>query len=142
MLVSVTRLRIRSLPGYFQFLSKNEAAVRQVVASPGFISGKLLVDGVRTFWTATIWRDEASMRAYRSSGAHGAIMSRLPGWCDEASVAHWAQDSNELPDWREAHRRMSAEGRPSRVDRPSAAHQARIIRAPRVFIQRPLSPQS
>jgi hypothetical protein len=140
MLVSVTRLRIRSITAYFQFLAKNEATVRQVVASPGFIRGKLLVDGFRTFWTTTVWRDEASMRAYRSSGAHGAVMSRLPGWCDEASVTHWTQDSDELPHWQEAHRRMSTQGRPSRVDHPSAAHQARIIRPPRVLVQRPLSP--
>jgi hypothetical protein len=140
MLVSVTRLRIRSLSAYFQFLAKNEGAVRQVVASPGFIRGRLLVDGFRTFWTATIWQDEASMRAYRSAGSHGAIMNRLPGWCDEASVTHWAQDHDELPDWKETHRRMSTQGRPSRVDRPSAAHQARVIPRPRVFLQRQLSP--
>ena len=141
MLVTVTRLRIRSIPAYFQFLAKNESAVKQVVASPGFIHGKLLVDGWRTFWTATVWKDEASMRAYRNSGAHAAVMGRLPGWCDEASVTHWTQDTDELPDWREAHRRMATDGRPSRVDRPSAAHQARTIPPPRVIVQRPLSPR-
>jgi hypothetical protein len=140
MLVSVTRLRIRSIPAYFQFLAKNEEAVRQVVSSPGFVRGKLLVDGIRTFWTATVWRDETSMRAYRGTGAHAALMPRLAGWCDEGSVTHWTQESDELPDWLDAHRRMSTQGRPSRVDRPSRAHQAGIIARPRVLIQRPLKP--
>jgi hypothetical protein len=101
MFVSVTRLRIRSLPAWLQFVRSNEGAVRQVMGSPGFIRGKLLVDGFRTFWTMTLWQDENSMRAYRGSGAHGAVMGNLPRWCDEASVAHWTQSHDELPDWQE-----------------------------------------
>jgi hypothetical protein len=141
MFVSLTRLRIRSVPGYFVFLVKNESAVRQAIASPGFVRGKLLVDGFRTFWTVTVWKDQASMRAYRGSGPHGVLMGRLPAWCDEASVAHWSQETDDLPDWHDAHKRMSTEGRLSRVDRPSAAHQARTIPPPRVVVQRPLSPR-
>ena len=33
-------------------------------------------------------------------------MRRLAEWCDEASVAHWTQESAALPDWIEVHRRM------------------------------------
>jgi hypothetical protein len=52
-------------------------------------------------------------------------------WCDEASVARWTQDSAELPNWQEAHRRMQAEGRPSKVSFPSAAHQQFQIPPPK-----------
>jgi hypothetical protein len=45
---------------------------------------------------------------------------RILHWCDEAALVHWYQESPELPDWREAHRRMIAEGRPSKVNHPSA----------------------
>jgi hypothetical protein len=140
MFVSLTRLRIRSLPAWLQFVRNNEGVVRQAIASPGFIRGKLLVDGFRTFWTMTLWQDESSMPAYRGSGAHGSVMGSLPRWCDEASVAHWTQNHDELPDWQEAHRRMCSEGRPSRVDHPTPDHQNRRIRPPRVFVQRPLTP--
>lgn len=142
MQVSLTRLRIRSLPAWLQFVRKNEGAVRQVLTSPGFVRGKVMIDGFRTFWTVSVWRDEHSMRAYRGSGVHGAVMGNLPRWCDEASVAHWTQDNDELPDWREAHRRMCAEGRASRVDHPTVDHQNRRIRPPRVFVQRLLAPRS
>jgi hypothetical protein len=68
--------------------------------------------------------DLAAMRAYVSAGAHRMSMKRLAHWCDEASVVHWEQDSMQLPGWEEAYRRMQTDGRPSRVDHPSAAHLA------------------
>ncbi len=51
-------------------------------------------------------------------------------WCDEAAVAHWTGDGPELPTWAEAHRRLQAEGRRSKVTFPSAAHEAYRIPAP------------
>ena len=45
---------------------------------------------------------------------------QLAEWCDEASVVHWTQETADLPEWHEAHRRMVAEGRASRVRHPSA----------------------
>ena len=78
-----------------------------------------------TYWTVTAWDDEGAMKAYRNAGAHRRAMPKLLNWCDEASVAHWAQESAELPDKREAHRRMLAEGRISKVHFPSAAHVAK-----------------
>ena len=49
----------------------------------------------------------------------------------DASVVRWSQQSAELPDWQEAHRRMQAEGRPSKVRFPSAAHQRFEIPKPK-----------
>jgi hypothetical protein len=71
------------------------------------------------------------MRAYMTSGAHCTAMPRLIDWCDEASVAHWEQETEELPSWREVHRRMQSEGRRSKVRHPSPAHERFEIPVPR-----------
>lgn len=128
--ISVTRLRIRSfrylLPFYWNILLTR----RQAARTAGFLGGKLTRDANRTFWTLTAWEAGAAMRGYRNSGEHRRIMPRLAEWCDEASVVHWTQETNELPDWQEAHRRMVSDGHASRVDRPSPAHLARQIPEP------------
>jgi hypothetical protein len=73
------------------------------------------------FWTRTLWQDEEAMRAFMVSGAHRRMMPRLLEWCDEASVAHWTQDPCEIPSWLEAHGRMRAQGRRSKMNHPSEA---------------------
>ena len=59
------------------------------------------------------------MKKYRGSGAHQVAMRLLSEMCSEASVARWTQDTTDLPTWEEAHRRMLAEGRLSKVKHPS-----------------------
>jgi hypothetical protein len=76
------------------------------------------------YWTLTVWRDKAAMRAFMTSGAHRAAMPRLQHWCDEASLSQWEQDSAALPEWREAERRLRREGRVSVVKHPSPAQQS------------------
>jgi hypothetical protein len=130
--VSITRLRIRSwryLPSLFwyAFLSK-----RQFRASPGNLAADALMEARMTFWTRSVWADENAMRTFRSSGAHRKVMPRLLDWCDEASVAHWQQDSSEPPKWHEAHQRMQREGRRSKVRNPSDAHKRFEITAPQI----------
>jgi hypothetical protein len=78
------------------------------------------------------WRDEAAMRAFMMAAPHRGAMAKLLDWCDEASVVHWTQESGSLPDWHEAHRRMVAEGRQSKVNHPSPAHEAYQIPPPKV----------
>ncbi|MGH8209985.1 MAG: DUF3291 domain-containing protein [Steroidobacteraceae bacterium] len=92
---------------------------------------KLLKDAARTFWTASSWQDEATMRAFMRGGAHARVMPKLREWCDEASVAHWQQEEVSLPDWQEAHRRMIQVGRRSTVNHPTPAHTAFEIPEPR-----------
>jgi hypothetical protein len=72
------------------------------------------------------------MKAFMVSGAHRPIMRRLLEWCDEASVAHWTEDSAEKPTWEEVHRRMQRDGRLSSVNYPSEAHRRFDISAPNV----------
>ena len=129
--VSLTRLRIRSLLYMPQFDWRVFHSVRQTERSAGFLGGKVLQEARNTFWTMTAWENESSMNAFRTSGAHRAAMPKLLHWCDEASVAHWVQETTELPTWLEAHQRMVKDGRPSKVHRPSADQTANRIPAPK-----------
>ncbi|MET0374313.1 MAG: DUF3291 domain-containing protein [Rhizorhabdus sp.] len=113
---------------------------RQTKRADGFLDGSLLADRKRTFWTITIWRDQAAMRAYMTSGAHLKAMPKLLGWCDEASVVHWSQDNAVMPDWQEADRRMRMEGRSSKVLNPSPNHRNLTYHAPRTTRAVPIKP--
>ena len=70
------------------------------------------------------------MKAFILAGVHRLAMKRLLDWCDEASVVHWIQESAEMPSWEESYRRMREEGRPSKVNFPSADHLAYRIAPP------------
>jgi Domain of unknown function (DUF3291) len=129
--VSITRLRLRSwrfLPGLIWHTLRSS---RQAKTAAGNLSAQVLRDAHNTFWTCSLWNDEAAMRAFMVSGAHRKAMPRLIDWCDEASVAHWQQDSTKPPPWHEVHRRMQGEGRPSKVRHPSDAQRRFEIPAPR-----------
>jgi hypothetical protein len=118
-LISVTRLRVRSFIFLPQFLWNTFKTMRQVERSPGFLGGRLLVNAKNVFWTMTAWKDEAAMNPYRIGGAHRRAMPKLLNWCNEAAVAHWTQESSEIPFWHEVPVRMAKEGRPSKVNDPS-----------------------
>ncbi len=131
-IISVTRLRIRSI----RFLPRLYWATRKIRRSlekaPGFQVGKLLADRNRAFWTMSVWKDIDSMRAFRDSRVHAAVMPNVTRWCDEASVVHWETEAAELPNWDEAHRRMSEAGKPFPLKFQSADHDACRYKKPYV----------
>ena len=123
-IISITRLHLRSLR-YMPMLSVfTLGSALQARRSDGFLGGLLGGDAERGAWTMTAWRDEAAMRSFRNIGIHKKAMPHLLNWCDEASFAHWQQTDATLPAPDEAHRRMRAEGRLSKVCHPSPAHAA------------------
>jgi hypothetical protein len=128
--VSVTRLRVRSWRFVPVFFVQAFRSGRQAAAAPGNLATALLRDPQWTFWTSTVWTDEAAMRSFMMAGAHRSVMRRLLEWCDEASLVHWSQEQATLPTWSEAHRRLQGEGRLSKVHHPSPAHTAFEIPAP------------
>jgi hypothetical protein len=103
---------------------------RSLEKAPGFLMGKLLADRNWAFWTMSMWTDLESMRAFRNSGVHRAVMPNAARWCDEASVVHWETEAEELPCWDEAYRRMSESGKPSPLKFPSLDYQARRYKKP------------
>jgi heme-degrading monooxygenase HmoA len=129
-LISVTRLRVRSFLFLPQFLWDTIKSVRQVERSNGFLGGRLLVNAGYVFWTMTAWQDESAMKAYRTGGAHRKAMPQLLDWCDEAAVAHWIQQSAEIPMWPEAHQHMLEKGKLSKVIHPSPVQASQQIPAP------------
>lgn len=132
MLASVTRLRVGSLLNLPAFFCTALLLQRQAKGSPGFVGGRLLIDNLRTYWTLTAWENEKSMKAFRGSGAHGRAMPKLFHWCDEASYAHWTCTDEMIPQWREAYDHLLTEGRLSRVEHPSADHEAGRFPKPRL----------
>jgi hypothetical protein len=102
--VSITWLRVRRWRYVPQFLVQSIRAARQAKRSAGSISVSVLRDADRAFWTRTVWRDAAAMRAFMRSGVHCRTMARLPEWCDEAALVRWVQEASEQPSWAEAHR--------------------------------------
>jgi hypothetical protein len=139
--VSVTRLRVRSYFYMPQFMVWALRTARQARHTEGFVGGAVMRESGNVFWTLTMWREDAAMKAYRTAGAHRSAMPKLLEWCDEASVSHWTQESPELPQWDEAHRRLLNDGKPSKVNRPTPAHLAHEIPAPRPGrIEAPLKP--
>jgi hypothetical protein len=118
-LVSITRLRVRSLRYLPAFLLGSLRSAREAKNASGNLAVSVLSDVNLAFWTRTLWIDERSMRAFMFAPAHRRVMPKLLEWCDEAAVAHWLQDSLEPPSWPEVHRRLHQEGRTSKVDHPS-----------------------
>jgi heme-degrading monooxygenase HmoA len=130
--VSVTRLRVRSWRFLPQFLFHAARSARQVRKASGVQAATILREDWRTYWTRTIWTDEEAIRKFMISGNHRVAMPALRYICDEASIARWNQDGSTLPSWDEVHRRMQQEGRPSKVNNPTAAQKTFQIPAPPV----------
>ena len=138
--VSLTRLRIRSwrfLPAFALHAIQTRS---QCSRAAGFLRGALLPDRKFTFWTLTVWNNQASMREYMVSGDHKVAMPKLMNWCDQASVAHWTSMSSEVPQWTEADHRMRTEGRPSKILYPAPGHQDLTFATPRTTGSAPMAP--
>jgi heme-degrading monooxygenase HmoA len=128
--VSITRLRVRSWGYFLPFIVYALRSSRQAKHSRGNLGVSLLRDTDRTFWTRTVWTTESAMKGFMLAGVHRQVMRKLLEWCDEAALVHWEQESDHAPDWAEAHQRLQAQGRPSKVNHPSPAHASFQIRPP------------
>jgi hypothetical protein len=128
--VSITRIRVRSWSYLPAFFVQTLRIAWQAARADGSLAVMLLRDRRNTFWTATTWSSERSMKVFMHAKPHGPTMRRLLEWCDEAALVHWTQAGAELPPWEEAHRRIQHEGRPSKVNHPSAAHTAHAFPPP------------
>jgi len=79
-LASITRLRVRSIRYLPEFLWRAVASVRQARDSDGCTFADVRREVKLVFWTRSLWRDEASMRAFMTSGAHRAVMPKIVDW--------------------------------------------------------------
>jgi hypothetical protein len=131
-MVSITRLRVRSWKYLLPFLFYAVRSSRQAKVAEGSLAMSLLRESNNIYWTRTVWTTEAAMKSFVLSGPHRQVMRRLLEWCDEAAVVHWAQESEQEPDWLEAHRRLQQEGRRSKVNHPSPAQEKYLIPKPSI----------
>ncbi|HKW16466.1 MAG TPA: DUF3291 domain-containing protein [Terriglobales bacterium] len=131
-IVSITRLRVRSLRYLPSFLFYALRSSHQAKKSQGILAVSLLREANSTFWTRTVWTTVPAMKAFMLAGPHRTAMRKLLEWCDEAALVHWEQESAQEPDWPEAHRRLQVEGRRSKVNHPSPAHESFEIRPPKL----------
>ena len=129
--ISITRLRLRSWRFVPEFIFYSVRAKLQAEKAEGSRGVRVMREPGNIFWTATAWDSEDAVKKYMIARPHSQAMPRLLEWCDEAALVRWTQDSAELPDWHEAHRRLQAEGRRSKVNRPSANQQQFKISAPK-----------
>jgi hypothetical protein len=124
-LISVTRLRVRSRRFLLPFFWYTLRSFRQARESPGNLGVKLRKNQGLAFWTLTLWNNEEAMRAFRDGSPHREAMRKLAYWCDEASFAHWNQDSGEtFYPWNLAAQRLQANGKLGRVLHPSEDQKA------------------
>jgi len=126
-LISVTRLRLRSIVFLLPFALRASRINRQAVTTPGCQGARTRKTRGLAFWTLTVWDDEKSMRSFVAGAPHREVMPKLSNWCDEAAVAHWTQDSGAMPEWDAATKRLLESGRLLRVAHPSDAHMKKQI---------------
>ncbi len=106
------------------FMLHTMRTLTQAQKAPGALGVEARFEPGNVVWTKTVWTDEAAMKTYRGSGAHQIAMRLLYELCSEAAFARWMQDTPGLPTWEEAHRRILAEGKLSKLKRPSPLHAA------------------
>ena len=131
-LVSITRLRVRSWRHVLPFIVYALRVSRQAKNAEGNLAVSLLREAQNNYWTRTVWTTEAAMKAFMLAGPHRKVMRRLLEWCDEAALVHWQQDADQPPDWDGAHQRLQREGRRSKVNHPSPAHENFQIPTPKL----------
>ena len=122
--ISITRLRVRSilyLPLFMLHAFRSGAQAQQAQGIQAFATR---IEAWDTHWTKTVWSEEATMKRFRSSGAHQRVMRILSEICSEASYTRWEQENPEPPTWEEPQRRMLAQGVLSKVKHPSSFHLA------------------
>ena len=127
MLVSVTRLRLRSVWYLPPFLVWAFRSNKQAMQTQGCLAIDTRKTRGLTFWTRSVWKDEASLKSFMIATPHRKVMPKLYVWCDEAAIGRWETQSATLPGWEEAEQRIVSDGRLSRVKAPSEAQAKGVI---------------
>jgi hypothetical protein len=123
-IVSVTRLRLRSIRFLLVFSWYTFSSTRQAKQTPGNLGVKLRKTSGLAFWTLTLWQTVEVMKKFMFASPHKDAMQKLPHWCDEGSFADWDQESSEWPSWEEAAEKLRTSGRLAKVLHPSDGHKA------------------
>lgn len=128
--VLVSRLRLRSvrqLPGFLAAALRLRQALRR---SPGAVSLDLAMQPLRrTFWTWSVWVDEASMSRYTRSDRHLEVMRKYRP-CIADSTFLTIPAAHAPHDWNEAMRRAWQADSSHRVGTGRIGERAVHVRGP------------
>jgi heme-degrading monooxygenase HmoA len=93
-----TRLPLTSyryIPGFLRDTSKIR---RQLPAAAGLVGYALLAElGAKTFWTASVWEEEAALRAFAGAEPHRSITRRTPGRMGQSVFRTFEVAGRDLP---------------------------------------------
>jgi hypothetical protein len=123
-IVSVTRLRLRSMRFFPAFFWYTRRSIRQAKRTPGNLGVKVRKTKGLVFWTLSMWRDDRAIRAFVPASPHREAVRKLPHWCDEAAFADWEQDTADWPSWETAGDNLPKRGRLVNVLYPSEQQKA------------------
>lgn len=127
MLVSLTRLRLNSWTHLFKFMKISNASIQQARTDANCLAGATYMGPGLTFWTATVWTDEAAMKAYVRSGSHREAMPWLAKLCSEATTTHYESADVKVPEKAVVLSKMIEAAKFFRVEKPSQAQDAKLV---------------
>ena len=95
----------RSIPG---FLRDTLRIRRQLSRTRGLVGYSLNAQPARkTFWTLSVWTDDASLRAFASADPHRTIVARLRPRMNETRFEFFTVAGNDVPlSWGDAMARL------------------------------------
>ncbi len=98
MIVSITRLHLRSVRSLPAFTRLTLQAHRQIHKTPGLLRTSYRKEGLLTYWTLSIWESEEQLRTFRNNGAHLEAMKRSRQLADELQYIRFSTETVKL-DW-------------------------------------------
>lgn len=128
--IVVTRLRLADPALFDEFFAAAVAVTEQAQNSDGNLGADVLADADNVYWTRTAWQARGPMEAFVGSEPHLTTMSRIDGWCNEATFVDWEQSGAGLPDWQTGYDRLIAGGQAASLTNASDAHNTRAFPAP------------
>jgi Domain of unknown function (DUF3291) len=132
--LAMTRLKLKSPRYLIPFWLHTEQVVKQMRASEGFVTGKLMGTLNLSMWTMTLWTSEEALRAFYLSGAHQNVMGKLSEWSSEAVAGHLAVETHQLPSWFEVRTTLCKIGCFAKLAEPSIDHNNGAIENPKIII--------
>lgn len=101
MIISITKLQLKSFWYLFDFFSHAHRSVDQVKSAAGLKHFDLKNNlGKLTFYTLTAWENETQMRSFMLSGYHKQAMKVTQNMAKKAISTHF--ESDKIPNWEEA----------------------------------------
>ena len=104
MLISVTRLELRSFWKIFSFIALSGKAQRQAKKAEGNRSMAVSNRGFRYFYSLTSWDSKERMLDFMNSGAHEIAMKRSRELAKSVKSIHFESDT--VPTWKDAIARL------------------------------------